>query len=220
MAVEDYLELARLFGRHHRAPADGLSADVWRVVTARFERLVATWLDEPLTSAGFRRTSFKWVLGGGEVRPIVDVQRSMKSQFEGVIDFTVNWGVWVKAFAELVSGAKKPSPTTATAPYAARIGRVLTDDEDVWWAVVTDGVIRQGIPARLEADPPSPDDEVPHVVRHRLIPMLVPLSTIDATIAAIEEWSALGFLSCTHHLEVDPLVVLRRLAGAKSLEGS
>ncbi len=211
MALEDLVQLAQLFTQVHVAPGpDGWTHEAQLAVTARLDRLFAVWLDDPLTAGGFRRTGKKWVLGQGPVRPIVEVQQKNGLQFDGVIEFTVNWGVWVEPFARQVGGAKKPSPSKSTAPFAARIGHLLPAAADVWWAVATNGVVRIAVPPHLEPEPPAPDDEVPLVVREELVPMLVPITTVRAAVSAIERWSRRGIPPSRIHTTMDPLVTLRR----------
>ncbi|HEX2272410.1 MAG TPA: DUF4304 domain-containing protein [Acidimicrobiales bacterium] len=195
---------------HLAPPPEGWTAEARKIVTSRLDRLLAVWLDDPLAGAGFRRTAYRWVLGRGPVRPTVEVQRRKKIQFDGVIDFTINWGVWVEPFAQQVGSAKKPSPSASTAPFAARIGDLLGDQEDVWWAVAAKGVIRITTTPRLEREPPSADDDVARAVREELIPMLMPVTTVRAAISAIEEWRHRGFTPSTIYTTLDPLVMLRR----------
>lgn len=212
MSPDDFAELKRLFEQVHVPPGpDGWSSETRHAVSARLEGLLQVWLDDPLTSANFRRSANKWVLGRGPVRPIVAVQRKMRFEFDGVIEFTVNWGVWVKPFAQQLEGSKRPSPSTSTAPFASRIGDLLESGEDVWWAVAQNGVIRITSPPRLEADVQTPHDDVPRIVRNELIPMLAEVTTIRAAISAIEQWSARGLKPSTSHVSIDPLTALRRL---------
>ncbi len=211
MGLEDFTQLARLFKQVHAAPGpDGWTPEARLAVTARFDRLLAVWLDDPLTEAGFRRTANRWVLGRGSVRPFVEVQRRKRFEFDGLVQFTINWGIWVEAFAQQVGGAKKPSPSMSTAPFAARIGHVLPAADDVWWIAATNGVIRMATPPRLEPEPPAPDDEVALVVRDELVPMLVPITTVRAAISAIEQWSSQGIPPSRIYMTMDPLVSLRR----------
>ena len=149
------------------------------------------------------------MLGRGPVRPIVEVQQKKRFEFDGVIEFTVNWGVWVEPFAQQVGGAKKPSPSWSTAPFTARIGHLLPPGGDVWWAVATKGVIRMGTPPRLEPEPPAPDDQVPVVVREELVPMLAPVTTVRAAVSAIEQWSSDGHSPSKIYM-TNPLTTLRR----------
>ena len=211
MEPESFAELARLFEQAHVAtPPEGWSPEARKAVTSRLDRLLSVWLDDPLAGAGFRRTGYRWVLGRGPARPIVEVQRKKRFHFDGVIEFTVNWGVWVTPFAQQLGSAKGPSPSTSTAPFAARIGHLLADREDAWWAVATNGVIRTLPSPRLEPDPPTPADDVPSAVREQLIPMLLPVTTVRAAISAIEQWTNRGFIPSTTYTTLDPLVILRR----------
>ena len=130
---------------------------------------------------------------------------------EGLIDFTVNWAIWVEGFARRVSQAKRLTPQTAQAPFQGRIGQLMGKGEyDVWWVVTPERVVRH-MPPHAEPDPPSPSDEVPELLRKRLIPMLTPIDTGAATIDAIERWIAAGRGSMTVWWD-DPLDVLREIA--------
>ena len=202
--MENFVELSRLFRELGEVPGpDGWSTEARDAGTGRLDEILFVWLDEPLSSAGFRRSSDKWVLGNDAVRPIIDVQRRKTFKFEGVVEFTINWGVWVEPFARQTGRAKKPTPMTSTAPFAARIGGLLPGKEDVWWAVLTNGVIRTSPTPRLEGDPTAEDD-VPRILRDRLIPMLQPIDTVSAAIAAIETWVALGLTPSTIHISATP----------------
>jgi hypothetical protein len=218
--VENFVELSRLYREVGWVPGpEGWSVEARDAVRGRLDEILAVWLDEPLSSAGFRRSSDKWVLGKDAVRPIVDVQRKKTFKFEGVVEFTINWGVWVEPFARQIGRAKRPAPMTSTAPFAARIGDLLPAKEDVWWAVLSNGFIRTSPTPRLEGEP-TPDDDVPRILRNRLIPMLQPIDTVSAAIAAIESWVALGLTPSTIHIAVDPLVTLRRFVeGTEAKQG-
>jgi hypothetical protein len=168
----------------------------WQAATERFNRLLAVWLDTPLREAGFRDSRGRWVRGRGDVLPFVDVQRNPTAQLErGFIEFTINWGVWILPFAASVSNATRPSPRSVTAPFAARIGDLLSGDEDAWWRVSAEGTTRARMFAPNLAEP-SAQDEVPAVISERLVPMIAPVETIPQAIDAIIRWRAEGVDSC------------------------
>jgi len=188
-------------------------SDAWEAANRRFSALIDVWFHTPLSAAGFRGKSPRWTHGSGSVRAVVDLQRSDTAQFEGLIDFTANWGIWVEGFARRVSKAKRPTPRTTQSPFASRIGRLLGSGEyDVWWAVTPERVVRHIGPVVEESDPPGPEDEVPSVVRSKLIPMLKPIDSVGKATEAIEGWIALGHHSSVYWMD-DPLSVLRNLAG-------
>lgn len=217
MGVEDFYEFQRLIGRPYTAdgPAYDPTArdpDAWQAANRRLAQLVDVWFHQPLTEAGFRGKAPRWVFGRGAVRPVLDVQRHRGAQLEeGLIDFTVNWAVWVEGFARQVSQAKRLLPQTAQAPFQGRVGQLIGKGEyDVWWAVTPERVVRH-MPPRAEPDPPSASDEVPDLLKTRLIPMLTPIDTVAATIDAIERWHLAGWGSLVHWWE-DPLGALREIA--------
>ena len=217
MGAEDFYEFQRLIGQPYtsQGPAyapRGVVADAWEAANGRFTQLIEVWLHQPLTAAGFRGKAPRWVFGRGPVRPVLDLQRHRGAQLEeGLIDFTINWALWVEGFARQVSQAKRLTPQTAQAPFAGRIGQLMGKGEyDVWWAVTRDRVVRH-LPPRAERDPPSPTDEVPELLRNTLIPMLTPIDTVAATIDAIERWKAAGWDSMMVWLN-DPLDALREIA--------
>jgi hypothetical protein len=74
MGIEDFYEFRRLIGRPFspHGPAyerAALDPDAWERAGLRFARLADVWLHQPLTEAGFRGKSPRWVLGRGAVRP-------------------------------------------------------------------------------------------------------------------------------------------------------
>jgi hypothetical protein len=100
-------------------------SEAWEESKRRFAVLVDVWFHQPLTAAGFRGKSPQMDVRTRTGPPVLDLQRSDTAHFEGLIDFTANWGIWVEGFARRVSKAKRPTPRTSQCPVAPRIGQLL-----------------------------------------------------------------------------------------------
>ncbi len=217
MGVEEFDELQRLIGRPYTPDGPAFEArpwdpDAWEATNRRFAELVDVWFHQPLIEAGFRGKAPRWVFGRRAVRPVLDLRRHRGAQLEqGLIDFTAEWAIWVEGFARRVSRAKRLTPQTSQSPFVGRLGWFIgTGDYDVWWVVTPERVVRKW-PVREEPQPPSANDEVPAILRSKVIPMLTSIDTVVGSIEAIERWRGSGWESVMHWWD-DPLDALREIA--------
>jgi hypothetical protein len=156
----------------------------------RLEGLLNVWVNEPLASQGFKRQARRWIAGSGDVRPIVAVnEQSAVRMTEGMISFTLEFGVWVRSFAARVLGQKSPRPNLGSAPYSERLGFLLPFHKDHWWLVSDIAVYENGWPPR-QLDSPSSEDEVPTFLRTRLVPEMLALRTIRQAVEQCAAWSS------------------------------
>ena len=156
----------------------------------RFEALLDVWINEPLVSQGFKRQGQRWVAGSGQVRPIVAVnERSAARMTEGMILFTIEFGIWIRPFAHQVLNQKSPRPNLSSSPYSKRLGFLLPSHKDRWWMVSDAAVYESDWPPR-EVNPPSAADEVPVLFRTRLGPEMLAAQTIEDVVEQCAGWQA------------------------------
>jgi len=181
--------------------------------SARMTHLLDVWVDEPLDAVGFTRRARRWSHGDTRVKGLVEVREQTAARLtEGAIFFTLEFGIWIRAFAEHVAPGKKPSPRLLdAAPWVGRVAELLVPSQQQFWIVNDRGVYVSGWPEPTPLNDPTPNDPVPTLLRESVGPALAAVSDIDDAARQIERWEASGLRTCFVWTAFDPVEVLRSL---------
>jgi hypothetical protein len=161
--------------KHHSPPPKLDSRPSWGV-----------WLHQPLIESGFSAYKNYWAVRGGPIQPMVALQRDPKYSFDGEIRFTICWGLWCEPNARRFLTAKRRSRCIFSAMLTHRIGELL--GHDTWWTVRAEDVVRDPVMGIARREPaPSPNDDVPSLMRRRVTPLWSGLTTPHAVLAALPQ---------------------------------
>jgi hypothetical protein len=129
-----------------------------------FQKYVEDLVAHPVAGRRYGRTGLIWTRDDGETGPVVDVQTHTEDPRPGAsrpgTRFTLNWGIYVPAFARRVFG--DDADFTGAIGRSALLGRIggfrqTNQVSDVWWVVGENG-LHQRLPPAAPGDEPAEDE--------------------------------------------------------------
>lgn len=151
--------------------------------TEAFNALVAEVFTFNLRARGFKKNRLVWHRPGGEVWPVIDIQRGHADS--DLLTFTSNWALHVPGFLALVRGGTKEPVNSYDGPLGGRMGEFRPGPGDTWWAVGL-GELRRYLPPEDVADVKG---EIQELLLDHVLPFVEQFKTIQSV---IEYLSSLG----------------------------
>lgn len=160
------------------------------MLSRRVAKIIKTRVSPFLLGLGFERLGTIYYVVCADVEWLIEIQRG-KWSGNGVVDFTINYGVYVPGIVGWYSGADESGgPKSNLCCILKRVEFPAIQGADRWWSVATEDVDPEDVDGGI-------GDEIIDQIENVIMPFLEQMRSLDDVARALvdDAWAAMKYAS-------------------------